>query len=319
MRYLLGTFIFPLGRLERQPGDRLGHKVSQLLMSPSETRSRLTNGMFISADVNDPVGLLEAAHKGTIFLDEIGDLPLETQPKLLRVLESKEFERIGSVNLISSDFRIIAATNQDLEGLMKTGQFRRDLYYRLRVVVVQVPPLRDRRGDIPLLARHFLELYGERFGRPGLALSREALAALMVHQFPGNVRELENIVERGLARKQKLEEEIAKIEMEATPPGVTIAAGGDLAGHSLLIHGQVSDFEIDIDPLRGNTFRPQAGRFASEVEMQTDQLLVEPLPGGFTLQSMTFEPGFMNHRIEPGLQRLIVVRDVQFSGSIEAG
>jgi Nif-specific regulatory protein len=144
-------------------------------------------------------GKIELANGGTLFLDEVADLSLALQAKLLRVVQEREFERLGGRERIPVDIHLVTATNRDLEAMVDQGEFRRDLYYRLRVVVVQVPPLRDRRGDIPLLARHFLELYGERFGRPGLALSREALAALMVHQFPGNVRELENAIQAAIA------------------------------------------------------------------------------------------------------------------------
>ncbi len=124
---------------------------------------------------------------------------LALQAKLLRVVQEREFERLGGRERIPVDIHLVTATNRDLEAMVEQGDFRRDLYYRLRVVVVEVPPLRDRRSDIPLLARHFLEMYGERFNRPGLPLSREALAALMDHPFPGNVRELENAIQAAVA------------------------------------------------------------------------------------------------------------------------
>ncbi len=144
-------------------------------------------------------GKIELAHGGTLFLDEVGDLSLALQAKLLRVVQERELERLGGRERIPVDLHLVTATNRDLEAMVELGEFRRDLYYRLRVVVVDVPPLRERRTDIPLLARHFLELYGERFGRPGLSLSREALAALMSHPFPGNVRELENAIQAAIA------------------------------------------------------------------------------------------------------------------------
>jgi transcriptional regulator with PAS, ATPase and Fis domain len=144
-------------------------------------------------------GKIELANGGTLFLDEVADLSLALQAKLLRVVQEREFERLGGRERIPVDIHLVTATNRDLEAMVEKGEFRRDLYYRLRVVVVEVPTLRDRRADIPLLARHFLELYGERFGRPGLSLSREALAALMTHPFPGNVRELENAIQAAIA------------------------------------------------------------------------------------------------------------------------
>jgi len=144
-------------------------------------------------------GKIELANGGTLFLDEVGDLSLALQAKLLRVVQEREFERLGGRERIPVDIHLVTATNRNLEEMVERGEFRQDLYYRLRVVVVEVPPLRDHRSDIPLLARHFLELYGEQFGRPGFLLSRDALAALMVHPFPGNVRELENAIQAAIA------------------------------------------------------------------------------------------------------------------------
>jgi transcriptional regulator with PAS, ATPase and Fis domain len=144
-------------------------------------------------------GKIELAQKGTLFLDEVGDLSLALQAKLLRVVQEREFERLGGRERIPVDLRLVTATHRDLEAMVDAGEFRRDLYYRLRVVVINVPALRDRRTDIPLLARHFMEVYGDRFGRPGLSLSRNALAALMAYPFPGNVRELENVIQASVA------------------------------------------------------------------------------------------------------------------------
>jgi transcriptional regulator with GAF, ATPase, and Fis domain len=153
----------------------------------------------VATGVTRRLGKIELANGGSLFLDEVGDLTLALQAKLLRVVQERELERLGGRERIPVDLRLVTATNRDLEEMVESGEFRRDLYYRLRVVVINLPPLRDRRADIPLLARHFLEMYGERFGRPGLLLSREALAALMAHPFPGNVRELENIVQAAVA------------------------------------------------------------------------------------------------------------------------
>jgi len=163
-------------------------------------------------------GKIELAHGGTLFLDEVGDLSLPLQAKLLRVVQEHELERLGGRERIPVDLHLVTATHRNLEEMVERGEFRQDLYYRLRVVVVDVPPLRDRRSDIPLLARHFLELYGERFKRPGLLLSREALAALMSHPFPGNVRELENAVQAAIALAP---EEIITID------DLRLEAGGD--------------------------------------------------------------------------------------------
>ena len=153
----------------------------------------------VATGVQHRHGKIELANGGTLFLDEVGDLSLALQAKLLRVVQEREFERLGGRERIPVDIHLVTATHQNLEEMVERGEFRQDLFYRLRVVVVDVPPLRDRRSDIPLLARHFLELYGERFGRPGLLLSQEALAALMSHPFPGNVRELENAIQAAIA------------------------------------------------------------------------------------------------------------------------
>jgi transcriptional regulator with PAS, ATPase and Fis domain len=163
-------------------------------------------------------GKIELANGGTLFLDEVGDLSPPLQAKLLRVVQEREFERLGGRERIPVDIHLVTATNRDLEQMVEAGEFRRDLYYRLRVVVVNVPPLRERRSDIPLLARHFLELYGERFGRPGLKLSHPALAALLSHPFPGNVRELENAIQAAIALAQDETISVDDLRLESAAP-----------------------------------------------------------------------------------------------------
>ena len=153
----------------------------------------------VATGVQRRLGKIELAGGGMLFLDEVGDLTLSLQAKLLRVVQEREFERLGGRERIPVDLHLVTATNRDLEAMTSDGEFRQDLYYRLRVVVVHVAPLRERRTDIPLLVRHFLEFYGERFGRPGLKLSHNALAALMSFPFPGNVRELENVLQAAIA------------------------------------------------------------------------------------------------------------------------
>jgi len=154
-------------------------------------------GAFTGA-VYPKKGLFEVADKGTIFFDEIGNVPLETQAKLLRVIQEREFMRLGGVETIKVDVRIIAATNVDLRRMMEEGRFREDLYYRLHVITVELPPLRERKDDIPLLVQHFLDKYGRENNKPGLELTPEALALLMEYDWPGNVRELENVIERAV-------------------------------------------------------------------------------------------------------------------------
>jgi transcriptional regulator with PAS, ATPase and Fis domain len=152
-------------------------------------------GAFTHA-VKTRIGRFEQANGGSIFLDEIADMSPNLQVKLLRVLQDRSFERIGGVKSIKVDIRVIAATNQDLEGLVRQGGFREDLYYRLNVIPIRVPPLRDRVGDIPLLVTHFLQEFSKKKKKPPKRLSPKAMELLNRYHWPGNVRELENLVER---------------------------------------------------------------------------------------------------------------------------
>jgi two-component system response regulator PilR (NtrC family) len=154
-------------------------------------------GAFTGA-VYPKKGLCDLADKGTIFFDEIGNIPLETQAKLLRVIQEREFMRLGGMETIKVDVRIVAATNCDLREMVSDGGFREDLYYRLHVISVYLPPLRERREDIPVLAQHFLEKYTRENNKPGLELTGDALDMLMDYDWPGNVRELENVIERAV-------------------------------------------------------------------------------------------------------------------------
>jgi len=143
-------------------------------------------------------GRFELADTGTLFLDEIGDLPLHLQAKLLRVLQEREFERVGSSQPIKVNVRVLSATHRDLESLLRVGQFREDLYYRLNVVTIVVPPLRERREDLPALMDHFLKLFAAKNSKTLRGFSREARDALLRYDYPGNVRELENLIERAV-------------------------------------------------------------------------------------------------------------------------
>jgi two-component system response regulator AtoC len=143
-------------------------------------------------------GLFELAHGGTVFLDEIGDMSGGLQGKLLRVLEERRFRRVGGIKDISVDIRVMAATNRDLQQIVETGAFRKDLYYRLQVVTITLPPLRTRREDVPLLARHFLEHFSREFKRPLPRLSSAAERVLVQYEWPGNIRELRNVIERAM-------------------------------------------------------------------------------------------------------------------------
>ena len=154
-------------------------------------------GAFTGA-VAQTVGRFQAADRGTLFLDEIGDLPLELQPKLLRALQEKQFERLGSNRTIQMDVRVIAATNQDLSQMVQDKKFRADLYYRLNVFPLTVPPLRERRQDIPLLAEHFVQQFARQQGKVIDTIPDHVMNALKDHDWPGNIRELQNVIERGV-------------------------------------------------------------------------------------------------------------------------
>ncbi|HEX6465897.1 MAG TPA: sigma-54 dependent transcriptional regulator, partial [Terriglobales bacterium] len=154
-------------------------------------------GAFTSA-ISSKKGLFEVADRGTLFLDEIGTMSMETQAKILRVLQDRRFMYLGGIQEVQVDVRIIAATNVDLRQLVKEGRFREDLYYRLNVITVDMPPLRSRKEDVPLLVQHFLKQFTQENGLPPRQINPEALRALMNYDWPGNVRELENVMERAV-------------------------------------------------------------------------------------------------------------------------
>jgi formate hydrogenlyase transcriptional activator len=154
-------------------------------------------GAFTGA-IKQKVGRFELAHRGTLFLDEVGDLPAGLQPKLLRVLQEQEFERLGSTYTQHVDVRLVAATNRNLEEMVMRGEFRIDLYYRLNVFPIVMPPLRNRRGDIPMLVMHFVEKFSRKMGRCIRHLPPETMAALSSYEWPGNIRELQNLIERAV-------------------------------------------------------------------------------------------------------------------------
>jgi two-component system response regulator AtoC len=169
-------------------------------------------------------GRFELANKGTIFLDEVGEMTLATQKKLLRVLQEREFERVGGTNTIKVDTRVVAATNKDLPREIDNGAFREDLYYRLNVISIDLPPLRERHSDIPLLVEHFLHKHRYGRGSAPARISQEAMAMLLAHDWPGNVRELENTVERA----------------------VIMARGGIIAGDHITFPGQEARRQVDV-------------------------------------------------------------------------
>jgi formate hydrogenlyase transcriptional activator len=154
-------------------------------------------GAFTGA-ITQKIGRVELADQGTLFLDEIGDIPLELQPKLLRVLQEREFERLGSTRTQKIDVRLVAATHRNLEGMIRDNQFRSDLYYRLSVFPIEVPPLRERAGDIPLLVHHFVHEFSQRMDRRIETIPDDTMDALKKYAWPGNIRELQNLIERAV-------------------------------------------------------------------------------------------------------------------------
>jgi two-component system response regulator PilR (NtrC family) len=171
-------------------------------------------GSFTSADANKK-GLLEVAERGTVFLDEIGEMSAVMQVKLLRVLQERRFRRVGGLEELQADIRVITATNQDLAKLITEGRFREDLFYRINVIPIALPPLRERREDIPLLAEHFLKKYNSQMEKAITGVSRQAMELLVAHDWPGNIRELENVLERAVAL-----EATPAILAESLPPAV---------------------------------------------------------------------------------------------------
>jgi len=184
-------------------------------------------GAFTGA-VAQRLGRFELASRGEIFLDEIGEVPLEIQPKLLRVLQEREFERLGSSRTIRTDVRLIAATNVDLSGMVAEKRFRADLYYRLNVFPIEVPPLRERAEDIPVLVRHFVRDAAQRMNRRALWISGSSMAALVAYAWPGNIRELQNLIERAVIRSTGDELQVPLGDLDVDGPVESGVEGGTL-------------------------------------------------------------------------------------------
>lgn len=199
-------------------------------------------GSFTGAIV-DKAGLFEAADGGTLFLDEVGELPLTIQVKLLRAIQERTIRRVGANEDMKVDVRIIAATNRDLEDMVKAGTFRQDLYYRLNVINIRTPSLRERKEDIPLLAKHFLKKYNERMNKNIGAISDEVMQLLVKYDYPGNVRELENLIERTVALEAG-----NTILPESLPPMVNTPSGRKMASSQEI---EIGEEGIDLDKVVG--------------------------------------------------------------------
>lgn len=199
-------------------------------------------GSFTGA-VTDKAGLFEVADSGTLFLDEVGELPLTIQVKLLRAIQERVIRRVGATDDMKVEVRIIAATNRNLEEMVQKGTFRQDLFYRLNVINIKTPSLRERRDDIPLLAGHFLKKYNERLNKNIGGISTEAMEILKKYDYPGNVRELENLIERTVALEGG-----AMILPESLPPMVNTSSGRKMASSNEI---EIGDDGVDLDKVMG--------------------------------------------------------------------
>ena len=218
-------------------------------------------GSFTGA-IAQKIGRFELAHQGSLFLDEIGDIPLELQPKILRALQEREFERLGSTRTQKVDVRIVAATHRDLEGMILDKQFRSDLYYRLNVFPIQVPPLRERPGDIPLLARYFVQQAALRMFKTIDTIPSETMEALIHYRWPGNIRELENVVKKVVA----LGDEHFALSERVEVPASTAPADGQ--SHSLKAASRAASREAERELILKALARTRWNRKRAAQELQ---------------------------------------------------
>src|ERR1700684_3546999 len=221
---LVAAMIHQLSPRRNQPFVRVNCAAIPLGLLESELFGH-ERGAFTGA-IAQRIGRFELAHKGTLFLDEVGDIPLELQPKLLRVLQEREFERLGSTRTQRVDVRVLAATNTSLTQMVAEKKFRSDLFYRLNVFPIHVPPLRERPDDIPLLVRYFANKYARRMGKQIESIPRETMDALSHYAWPGNIRELQNLMERAtlLSTGPSLRVPLAEILNDS---GLSVASGGN--------------------------------------------------------------------------------------------
>ncbi|MFQ5431641.1 MAG: sigma-54 interaction domain-containing protein [Nitrospinota bacterium] len=227
-------------------------------------------GSFTGA-IRSRIGKFELAHRGTIFLDEIGDMSPALQVKLLRILQEQEFERVGGNQVIKTDVRVLAATNQNMPAAIKNGKFREDLFYRLNVIPLNLPPLRDRREDIPKLVEHFIKKFNRTKSRSVTGVDGEAMKSIKEYEWPGNVRELENICERLVVIKGE-----GMLEAADLPPYITgdMAAQEQLKADMLLVGG--NEVELEERKLKSGplTEIPETGISLKEVVEEYEMSLV---------------------------------------------
>ena len=222
------------------------------------------------------IGTLEQAHGGTLFIDEVADMPLETQAKILRVLQEQRFERVGGTTTIQVDARVVSASTRDLMAEVAAGRFREDLYHRLNIVPIRVPPLRNRRGDVPILARHFLKRIARASGLAPCEISEDALAILQAYEWPGNVRELRNLIERLLIMAPEQSDRV--IRVDELPPEYTtgtqsvIAFNGREEIMALPLREAREVFEREYLAAQITRFRGNVSRTAGFVGMERSAL-----------------------------------------------
>jgi len=221
-------------------------------------------GAFTGADRDKP-GRFDLAQGGTIFLDEIGDISPALQVRLLRVLQEKVYEPVGSTSAVKADVRVIAATNRDLAELIDEGRFRKDLYYRLNVITIKLPPLRDRREDIPLLIDHFIWRFNQLMGKSIAGLGPEAMQLLMAYDYPGNIRELENIIEHAFVMCDK-----GSIHIQHLPEYLTQESADQKAGKDIRSVRRSAEAQLILDALRRNNYNRLAA--ARELGMHKSTL-----------------------------------------------
>jgi two-component system, NtrC family, response regulator PilR len=234
-------------------------------------------GSFTGA-ISDKMGLFEVANAGTLFLDEVGELPLSIQVKLLRAIQERVIRMVGGTEDLKVDVRIVAATNRNLEDMVKQGTFREDLFYRLNVIQIKAPSLRERREDVPILAKHFLDKYNGKLSKGVKSISAEAMEVLKKYDYPGNVRELENIIERTVALEAG-----ATILPESLPPLVTTTGGTRKLASAYDI--EVTDEGLDLEKVIGQIEKEiliKAIHRTSGVKKKAAKLL------GITFRSMRY-------------------------------
>jgi two-component system response regulator PilR (NtrC family) len=223
-------------------------------------------GAFTGADSNKK-GLLEVAERGSVFLDEIGEMSPVMQVKLLRVLQERRYRRVGGLEEMQADIRVIAATNQDLPRLISEGRFREDLFYRINVIPITLPPLRERREDISLIAEHFLHKYNEQMGREIAGISHQAMDLLQGHDWPGNIRELENVMERAVAL-----EPTPSILPESLPPTIRGDAARVPASNAEALPESGFDLEAHVKEIERG-YLAEALKKAGGVQVKAAELL----------------------------------------------